>query len=98
MELYFAGAAALGAILVGLLAWSQTTEAFDPRKCVATVITGVSAGAGIGVTFTGVPFNALYLVLAFLTGAGVDYTRNTVSGTIAARIARTKTSNIPPVK
>ncbi len=85
MEFYFAGAAALGAILLGVLGWCKTPEGFEAKKFLATVITGIIAGAGVGVTFAGVPFSALYLILAFLTGAGVDYTRNTVSGAIAAR-------------
>lgn len=93
MEVYsVAVAGLLGAILAGIVGFLKSTEPFNARKFLATVVTAVLIGAGLGVAYTGATVGARELLMALMTGAGTDYGRNVLSGAIVARLNR----NGPP--
>ena len=80
-------AASLGAILVGLVGFlKSSTEPFNLRKFLATVVTGLISGAGLAVVFVNTEVEPNTLILAFLSGAGIDSARVSISGAIAARV------------
>lgn len=81
-------AAFLGALLLGLLGWAKSGEAFSPRKFLATAITALVAAAGMGLSYGDQVVTAKEIVLAFITGAGVDYVRNAVQGTVQTALRR----------
>lgn len=85
--LWVVAAAFLGAVLTGLVGWLKTTEPFNSRKCLATVITAVFTAAGIGIAYTDTIVGPRELLMALAAGAGIDYARNVISGAIVARIS-----------
>lgn len=78
-------AAIVGAILVGTSKWLGSVEPWDVRKFAATIVTAVITGAGISLAYSGDTVGPREVVMAFLAGAGVDYSRTAISSAIAAR-------------
>lgn len=81
-------AAFLGALLLGLLGWCKSSEPFSPRKFLATAITALVAAAGMGLSYADQIVTAKEIVLAFLTGAGIDYVRHALQGTVQTALRR----------
>lgn len=81
-------AAFLGALLLGLLGWCKSNEPFSPRKFLATAITALIAAALLGLSYADQAVTVKEVVLAFLSGAGIDYVRHAVQGTVAGAIRR----------
>ena len=79
-------AAFVGAVLTGIVGWLKTTEPFSSRKFLATVVTAVFTGAGLGLAYTDAVVGPRELLMALAAGAGIDYARNVVSGAIVARV------------
>ena len=81
--LYIALAAFGGGILAALLGWLDSGESFAPRKFMASVLRALGAGIGFAIiyTFTG-PVAVLDLLIAFVSGAGVDVIGNRFAGAI----------------
>lgn len=84
--LYVAAAAFLGAVLTGLVGWLKTTEPFNSRKFLATVVTAVLTGTGIGIAYVDATVGVRDVLMALAAGAGIDYARNVISGAVVARI------------
>jgi len=85
--LYVAAAAFLGAVVVSLLGWTETTEPFDLRKFASSMIRGIIGAIGIAVAFDYAgSAGPLGYPIAFLAGAGVDAGGKRVAAAIAARL------------
>lgn len=78
-------AAFFGALLLGLLGWLKSSEPFALRKFLTTAITALIAAAVLGLSYSGQDVSTKEVLLAFLTGAGIDYVRNTVQGAVLKR-------------
>jgi hypothetical protein len=62
-----------GALLVSLAGFISSGEKFDLRKFTASAIRTAIAAVATSLTFTFTPpFQPVYLVLAFLAGAGIE--------------------------
>ncbi len=99
-------AAGLGAILLAILAWTNSNEAFNWRKFIGSAVTAVIAGITVAATYnyTNV-FNIVTVLTAVLTGMGADASRKAISnisrqpGTpIASTTTSTTTSITTPDK
>jgi hypothetical protein len=87
--IYIAVAAFLGTMVVSLLGWLKSGEAFIPRKFAASLVTAVVAAVGFAVAYQ--YSNALTpidLGVAFLGGAGVDAVRKGAAGSITAGLKK----------
>lgn len=79
--IYIAGAAFLGGMVVSLLGWLKSGEAFVVRKFVASLVTAVIASVGFAVAYQyGNTLTPIDLGVAFLGGAGADSVRKGVTG------------------
>ena len=91
MNIIWVGVAAfVGGIVAALLGWTESTEPFNVKKFMASVIRALVAGVGVAAAFGygAGPIAGLSLLIAFLSGAGVDAGGNRVAGAIAARIGK----------
>lgn len=92
----FVVGAAAGA-LSAFLGWNKTTEAFDTRKFISGLITGILAGLAIALASTEILKSAAdetVLLVAYITLVlavlGVDSVRTSVTGAIAKHPAEHK--------
>lgn len=85
MEIVYVALAAFGgAVVEGLLGWAKSTEKFDFRKFLPTLLRAAGTGGGIAMAYPLVQTAGFWpgIVTAFLTGAGVDVLWHNVAGTI----------------
>ena len=70
-----------GAIIAAVLGWAESGEIFNPRKFIASIGRAILAGLLSSLLFQGVTEITVWLiVLALLTGAGVDVIGNRGAG------------------
>jgi len=87
--IYIAGATFLGAMVVSLLGWLKSSEAFNVKKFSASLVTALVAAVGFAVAYQ--YSNALTpidLGVAFLGGAGIDAVRKGAAGSITAGLKK----------
>ena len=86
MNVIFIGISAfLGGIVVALLGWLDSGEAFEVRKFSASIVRALVAGIvfAIGYSYTN-SLSPIDIGIAFCGGAGVDVLGNRISGAIKA--------------
>jgi hypothetical protein len=72
-NVYVAVAAGLGAIVAGLLGWSESKEPFSATKYLPTILrAGLAAFLGALVTPVVAPVGWVILTGAFVAGMGID--------------------------
>ena len=79
---WIALAALAGAIVSALMGWLDSKERFAGRKFLKSVAAGFIAAAGLALAFNGSVVGTRDLLLAFLSGAGVDAVGNRVMGSL----------------
>ena len=87
--LWVIGAAFLGGIISALLGWTESSEPFNGKKFVSSVIRSVIGAAGIAIAFNfgGGEISATDILVAFLAGAGVDAGLQRASASIKAGLS-----------
>jgi len=79
--IYIAGASFLGVMVVSILGWLKSTEAFNIRKFAASLVTALIAAVGFAVAYQFQDgLTPLDLAASFLGGAGFDSLRKGVGG------------------
>jgi len=86
--IWLAAAAFLGGVATGLLGWCDSQEQFVLRKFMGSLLRALFSGMVFAVTsrWTSNMDLAVILILAFLSGAGVDVLGNRISGAIKAGV------------
>ena len=86
MNIIFIGISAfVGGIVVALLGWLDSGEAFEIRKFSASIVRALIAGVGIAAAYSYAnSITTLDIVISFLAGAGFDAGINRISGAIKA--------------
>lgn len=80
--LWIAGAAISGAGISAVLGWADSKEPFGIRKFVKSLAAGVIASVGLAAAYASGGVGVRDVLLAFLSGAGVDAVGNRVMGSL----------------
>ena len=82
--LYVALSAFTGGVVSAIMGWMDSGETFIGRKFTASVIRALVAGGvfAIGYQLTGETVTVADVVIAFVSGAGVDVLGNRLAGSI----------------
>mgnify|MGYP001573477225 FL=1 len=76
--LALAFSAAFGSLISGIVGWLDSNEPFQVRKFLQSVIAAIFSGAGAALLLQNTDTSSTNIILAFLSGAGVDNFSNRV--------------------
>ena len=75
-------AALLGAVVSALMGWLDSKEPFDARKFGKSCVAGLIAAVGLAAAYTSGAVGSSDVLVAFLSGAGVDAVGNRIVGSL----------------